>query len=95
MTKSDLIHRLYLNSNLTQEDIGAAVNLILEKMTEQLANGGRIEIRGFGAFSLNHHKARTGRNPKTGDTIMIPEKYTTHFKPGKSLRERVNDSRPT
>lgn len=95
MTKSELINQLYLKSTtLNQEDIEASVNHIIERMMHTLGEGGRVEIRGFGAFSLRHHKARRGRNPKTGDTVMIPEKHTIHFKPGKALRERANTSTP-
>ena len=91
MTKSELINRLYLkNDSLSLEDVSAAVNVVLETMQDSLGRGERIEIRGFGAFSLRHHKARSGRNPKNGESVSIPEKYTVHFKPGKELRERVN-----
>jgi integration host factor subunit beta len=92
VTKSELINRLYLKNNhhLSLEDSDAVVNAIIEKMQATLGSGGRIEIRGFGAFSLRHHEARNGRNPKSGESVLIPEKYTVHFKPGKELRERVN-----
>ena len=62
-------------------------------MSETLSSGGRIEIRGFGSFSLHHRTARKGRNPKTGDQVSLPPKFVPHFKPGKELRERVNTSR--
>lgn len=91
MTKSELINLLYLKSELTQEDTAAAVSTIIETMTAAIGRGGRIEIRGFGAFSLHERKARTGRNPKTGEAVEIPTCYKVHFKPGKELRERVNN----
>ena len=70
-----------------------AVKTLLEQMTESLANGSRIEIRGFGSFSLHHRKPRMGRNPKTGDAVSLTEKYVPHFKPGKELRDRVDEVR--
>jgi integration host factor subunit beta len=72
MNKSDLIERLYLNSELSQGDAAAAVSTIINTMQDTLGNGGRVEIRGFGAFSLHERKARTGRNPKTGEAVEIP-----------------------
>mgnify|MGYP003972247617 CR=1 FL=1 len=90
MNKSDLIERLYLNSELSQGDAAAAVSTIINTMQVTLGNGGRVEIRGFGAFSLHERKARTGRNPKTGEAVEIPTCYKAHFKPGKELRERVD-----
>jgi integration host factor subunit beta len=91
MTKSELIEALAAKQNqLTQKDIDAAVKTLLEHMSQALAGGERIEIRGFGSFSLHHRPARTGRNPKTGDTVELPAKHVPHFKPGKELRDRVN-----
>ncbi|MBT7308476.1 MAG: integration host factor subunit beta [Gammaproteobacteria bacterium] len=90
MNKSDLISRLYLNSELSQGDAAAAVNTIINTMQDTLGSGGRVEIRGFGAFSLHERKARIGRNPKTGEAVEIPAKFVPHFKPGKALRGRVN-----
>lgn len=92
MNKSDLIERLYLNSELSQGDAAAAVSTIINTMQVTLGNGGRVEIRGFGAFSLHERKARTGRNPKTGEAVEIPTCYKVHFKPGKALRERVGNA---
>jgi len=66
---------------------------MLEHMSQALASGERIEIRGFGSFSLSHRPARQGRNPKTGATVMLPERYVPHFRPGKDLRDRVNAGR--
>lgn len=91
MTKSELIEALAVKQNqLTQKDIDAAVKTLLEHMSQALAAGERIEIRGFGSFSLHHRPARTGRNPKTGETVNLPAKHVPHFKPGKELRDRVN-----
>jgi len=91
MTKSELIEALAAKQNqLTQKDIDAAVKTLLEHMSQALAAGERIEIRGFGSFSLHHRPARTGRNPKTGETVSLPAKHVPHFKPGKELRDRVN-----
>ncbi|MCX4028481.1 integration host factor subunit beta [Endozoicomonas sp. SM1973] len=93
MTKSELIERLIeaqQDSELTAKDIELAVNLLLEQMSEALIKGERVEVRGFGSFSLNYHAPRTGRNPKTGEPVEIPARYVPHFKPGKELRERVN-----
>jgi integration host factor subunit beta len=92
MTKSELTNQLYLKSNLPQEDVVVAVNVIIESMQNALGRGERIEIRGFGAFSLRERKGRTGRNPRTGETVEIPTCYKVHFKPGKELRERVIQS---
>jgi integration host factor subunit beta len=91
MTKSELIEALAAKQNqLTQKDIDAATKTLLEHMSQALAAGERIEIRGFGSFSLHHRPARTGRNPKTGTTVELPAKHVPHFKPGKELRDRVN-----
>lgn len=91
MTKSELIEAIALKqTQLTQKDIDAAVKTILEHMSIALETGERIEIRGFGSFSLHYRPPRTGRNPKTGDSVKLPAKYVPHFKPGKELRDRVN-----
>lgn len=93
MTKSELIDNLA--NRLTQlppKDVEFAVKTILEQMAGILAEGDRIEVRGFGSFSLHHRQARTGRNPKTGESVTLCEKYVPHFKPGKELRDRVNES---
>lgn len=93
MTKSELIDRIVARQGrLPPRDIELAVKMILEQMIQALANNGRIEIRGFGSFSLHYREPRTGRNPKSGDTVELPGKYVPYFKPGKELRERVNDS---
>ena len=91
MTKSELIERLVDQyDDLTQRDVELAVRLLLDRMIDHIAEGGRVEIRGFGSFSVHHRPARHGRNPKTGESVEIPPKYVSHFKPGKELRERVN-----
>ncbi|HIJ22177.1 MAG: integration host factor subunit beta [Gammaproteobacteria bacterium] len=92
MTKSELINRLYLNNkhNLPLEDVSAAVNQIIGRMTDALGGGGRVEVRGFGVLSLHERAARTGRNPRTGEAVQVPACYKVHFKPGKELKERVN-----
>jgi len=91
MTKSELIDEITREQNgLPQKDVEAAVKCILEQMSEALAAGERIEIRGFGSFSLHFRPARQGRNPKTGEAVALAGKYVPHFKPGKELRERVN-----
>ena len=93
MTKSDLIDRLASEqTHLAVKDIELSVKQILDQMTRALATGDRIEIRGFGSFSLHYRPGRTGRNPKTGEAVRLEGKSVPHFKPGKQLRERVNNS---
>jgi integration host factor subunit beta len=91
MTKSELIEVLARKqSHLAYKDVELSVKTMLEHMSQALATGDRIEIRGFGSFSLHFRPPRVGRNPKTGETVSLPGKYVPHFKPGKELRERVN-----
>lgn len=91
MTKSELIDSLVRKqSQLGYRDVELAVKSMLEHMGQTLATGERIEIRGFGSFSLHYRPPRVGRNPKSGDPVSLPAKYVPHFKPGKELRERVN-----
>ena len=91
MTKSELIETiLSRQSQLSAKDVELAVKTIIEHMSQALSNGERIEIRGFGSFSLHFREPRRGRNPKTGDAVELAGKYVPHFKPGKELRERVN-----
>ena len=91
MTKSELIESLiHKQVQLGYRDVELAVRTMLEHMAATLSSGQRIEIRGFGSFSLHFRPARVGRNPKSGDPVMLPAKYVPHFKPGKELRERVN-----
>ena len=94
MTKSELIARLATRfPQLVAKDADFAVKMMLDAMSEALANGDRIEIRGFGSFALNYRPPRVGRNPKSGDRVSVPEKYVPHFKAGKELRERVDNGR--
>jgi integration host factor subunit beta len=93
MLKSEFIHSLSLKQpHLSLSDVDAAVRCIIEKMITELASGGRVEIRGFGAFSLKHRRAKIGRNPKTGVAVSIPQKHSVYFKPGADLKKRVDDS---
>jgi len=93
MTKSELIEALTLRqAHLKADDVDLAVKTMLDQMGDALANGDRIEIRGFGSFSLHFRPPRIGRNPKTGDSVALPGKHVPHFKPGKELRERVNNA---
>ncbi|MCP3672457.1 MAG: integration host factor subunit beta [Gammaproteobacteria bacterium] len=92
MTKSELIDVIAKEqSHLAYRDVELAVKCILEQMSQALASGERIEIRGFGSFSLHYRPPRQGRNPKTGTTVALAGKHVPHFKPGKELRERVNN----
>ena len=94
VTKSELIDQITEKQlQLSAKDVELAVKTIVEEMSKTLSNGGRIEIRGFGSFSLHYRESRTGRNPKTGDAVRLSGKHVPHFKPGKELRERVNNSR--
>jgi integration host factor subunit beta len=94
MTKSELIEQIAMRKpELSVKEVETAVRLILDDITDTLADGGRVEIRGFGSFSLHYREPRTGRNPKTGDPVELDGKYVPHFKPGKELREQVDDSR--
>jgi len=91
MTKSELIEILAAkHSHLNHKDVELAVKSLIEQMSQSLSTGNRIEIRGFGSFSLHYRPPRMGRNPKTGDAVALAAKYVPHFKPGKELRERVN-----
>nr|WP_314264532.1 integration host factor subunit beta [uncultured Moellerella sp.] len=91
MTKSELIERLTSQqSHLSAKVVEDAVKKMLEHMVDTLAGGERIEVRGFGSFSLHYRAPRVGRNPKTGDKVELEGKYVPHFKPGKELRDRVN-----
>ncbi|WP_323844653.1 integration host factor subunit beta [Microbulbifer magnicolonia] len=93
MTKSELIERIALRlDQLPVKDVELAVKVMLDTMSDVLSQGERIEIRGFGSFSLHYRAPRTGRNPKTGDAVALSGKYVPHFKPGKELRDRVNRS---
>lgn len=91
MTKSELIELLAEGQGqLAYKDVELAVRCFLEQMSSSLASGERIEVRGFGSFSLHYRPPRLGRNPKTGDSVALAGKHVPHFKPGKELRDRVN-----
>jgi integration host factor subunit beta len=93
MTKSELIERITdRHPELSSKDIELAVKTILDTMSRALSQGDRIEIRGFGSFSLHFRNPRLGRNPKTGESVELKGKYVPHFKPGKELREQVNQN---
>lgn len=93
INKSDLIANMYAKRpDLGELLVDESVREILEMMTKSLAQGDRIEIRGFGSFSLHHRKPRVGRNPKTGESVQVSAKAVPHFKPGKALRDAVNDA---
>ena len=95
MTKSELIERLLQEQpHLPPRDVEFSVNAVLDHMRRALVAGDRIEIRGFGSIGLRYRMPRTGRNPKTGEAVSVPGKYVPHFKPGRLLRERVNQVRP-
>ncbi len=96
MTKSELIDRIAAKqSQLSSKDVELSVKAMIEYMSQVLSEGGRIEIRGFGSFSLHYRIPRVGRNPKTGTPVALTGKYVPHFKPGKELRDRVNLSLDT
>ena len=96
MTKSELINNIAIKqTQLSSKDVELAVKSILEYMSQYLSEGGRIEIRGFGSFSLHYRVPRIGRNPKTGTPVALSGKYVPHFKPGKELRDRVNQETST
>ncbi|MFT6284173.1 MAG: integration host factor subunit beta [Arenicella sp.] len=93
MTKSELIERLADKMRqVPSKDVELSIKEMLEQMAQTLQKGERIEIRGFGSFSLHYRAPRVGRNPKTGETVKLDGKYVPHFKPGKELRERVNEN---
>ena len=96
MIKSELIDKLAeANPHLYHRDVERVVNTILDGITDALADGDRVELRGFRAFSVRHRPARVGRNPRTGDSVAVKEKHVPFFKTGKELRERVDASRET
>jgi integration host factor subunit beta len=94
MIKSELIQKIAeKNPHLYQRDVETIVNAILDTMTDALVEGNRVELRGFGAFSVRRRGARKGRNPRTGAAVDVPNKRTPYFKPGKEIRARVNKGR--
>jgi integration host factor subunit beta len=93
MIKSELIAKLAAeNPHLTSRDVERVVHLILDNMIQAMEDGGRVELRGFGAFSVRERPARAGRNPRTGEAVQVPAKSVPFFKSGKELRERLNVS---
>ena len=93
MTKSELIERVAERyPHLRQHDIERIVGTLFERIAEGIANRSRVELRGFGAFTLRHRDARTGRNPRTGESVSVTEKHAVQFRAGKELRERVNSA---
>ena len=95
MTRSELVQSLAQKfPQLTSKDAELAVAEIVDAIQRALTSGGRVEIRGFGSFGLNYRPPRTGRNPKTGEQVLVPGKYSTHFKAGKELRERIDQQLP-
>lgn len=91
MIKSELVQIIAdRNPHLYQRDVENIVNAILDEITETLAAGNRVELRGFGAFSIKNRPPREGRNPRTGETVQVEEKWVPFFKTGKELRERLN-----
>lgn len=91
MIRSELVHHLCTEfPDLTQREVENVVSALFDSITDQLAKGGRVELRGFGAFSTRQRDARTGRNPRTGEAVPVDEKAVPFFKAGKDLRERVN-----
>ena len=93
MIKSKLVQLLARKQpHLSHSDVDTAVTLLINKMINELASGGRVEIRGFGAFSLKHYQSKLGRNPRTGEIVSVPQKYGVHFKPGCDMKARANAS---
>lgn len=90
MTKSDLIELLTQKTNLTKKRIESVVNCVFDSMTASLVNGDRIEIRGFGSWQVKGYKSYQGRNPKTGETVTVPEKKLPFFKVGKELKKKID-----
>jgi integration host factor subunit beta len=91
MIRSELLQALAKdNPELRAEDVERAVDTFFDEVAESLAQGGRVELRGFGAFSTRKREARKGRNPRTGDAVDVPEKRVPYFKPGKEMRARLN-----
>lgn len=95
MVKSELTNRIaeHFDDSLSHRDIETGINALLDRMSHSLADNERIEIRGFGSFNLHYRAPRNAHNPKTGEKVYTKAKYTPHFKPGKELRERVDQSR--
>lgn len=92
MIRSELLQELHKdNPDLRADEIEQVVDIFFDEIAQRLAEGGRVELRGFGAFSTREREARTGRNPRTGETVPVPSKRVPYFKAGKEIRERLND----
>jgi len=92
MIRSELLQELHKdNPELRAEEIEQVVDIFFDEIAQRLAEGGRVELRGFGAFSTREREARSGRNPRTGETVAVPSKRVPYFKAGKEIRERLND----
>jgi integration host factor subunit beta len=93
MIRSELLQALHRdNPELRAEEVEQVVDIFFEKIAERLAEGGRVELRGFGAFSTRQRESRQGRNPRTGEKVDVPSKRVPYFKPGKEMRKRINDA---
>ena len=91
MIRSELLQALAKdNPDLRAGEVEQVVDIFFDEITRRLAEGGRVELRGFGAFSTREREARQGRNPRTGETVEVPSKRVPYFKPGKEMRERLN-----
>ncbi len=91
MIRSELVQKLCQDfPDLTQREVESVVSAVFDSITDQLAHGGRVELRGFGAFSTRKRDARVGRNPRTGESVQVDAKRVPYFKPGKEMRERLN-----
>ena len=96
MIKSEIVNRVAQHINwLSEKDVNEACNYILEYISNALANGDRVELRDFGTFSLHYHAPRRAINPKTGEVVLTDEKYSIHYKPGKKLRQDIDESKAT
>lgn len=92
MTKADLVEQVAKEADMTKKDAEQLVEIIFDSITESLNRGEKIELRGFGSFRVRERNSRMGRNPKTGDAVAIPAKRVAYFKPGKELKELINNS---
>ena len=94
MLKSELIDKLQAeNEHLTRQDVERVVAVVFESISQTLERGARVELRGFGAFSVRHRKSRSGRNPRTGGDVFVPQKHVPFFRTGKDLRARIDATR--
>ena len=94
MTKAELVEEVAKNSNLTKKDAEVIVQTVLDSIIDSLKEGRKVELRGFGSFRLRQRSSRTGRNPKTGEKVKVPAKRIPYFKPGKELKDLINQQPP-